>query len=44
MSCGVYHQHYIGDEILHISDQPLAIKNVVINMELNSSASDTPEK
>lgn len=36
---GAYHQHYIeGGQILHISDQPLAIKSVVLNME--SSASD----
>lgn len=32
---GVYHQHYIqGGQILHVSDQPLAVKSVVINMEL----------
>jgi hypothetical protein len=32
---GVYHQHYIqGGQILHISDQPIAVKNIVINMEL----------
>jgi len=32
---GRYHQHYVsGGQILHISDQPLAIKGVVINMEL----------
>lgn len=31
---GVYHQHYIeGGQILHISDQPLAVKSVVLNME-----------
>lgn len=29
---GKYHQHYIsGGQILHISDQPLAVKNVQIN-------------
>jgi hypothetical protein len=33
-SKGVYHQHYVmGGQILHISDQPLAVKNVVLNME-----------
>jgi len=33
-SKGVYHQHYpSGGQIIHISDQPLAIKNVIINME-----------
>lgn len=32
---GVYHQHYvIGGQILHISDQPLAVKGIIINMEL----------
>lgn len=31
---GVYHQHYVsGGQILHISDQPVAVKSVVINME-----------
>lgn len=31
---GSYHQHYIeGGQILHISDTPLAIKSVVLNME-----------
>jgi hypothetical protein len=34
---GVYHQHYItGGQIVHISDQPLAVKNVIINMELTN--------
>lgn len=33
---GVSHQHYVsGGQILHISDQPLAVKSVVINMELS---------
>lgn len=31
---GVYHQHYVtGGQILHISDQPLAVKGIIINME-----------
>lgn len=31
---GSYHQHYIeGGQILHISDTPLAVKSVVLNME-----------
>lgn len=38
---GVYHQHYLGDEILHVSDQPLAVKSVLMNFEL-TSASETP--
>lgn len=33
---GVYHQHYVsGGQILHISSEPLAVKGVVINMELS---------
>lgn len=33
---GVYHQHYIqGGQILHISDQPLAVKSIVLNMEVS---------
>ena len=32
---GRYHQHYIsGGQILHVSDQPLLVKGVVINMEI----------
>jgi hypothetical protein len=32
---GVYHQHYLaGGQIIHISDQPLAVKSIVLNMEL----------
>lgn len=30
---GAYHQHYIeGGQIVHVSDQPLAVKSIVINM------------
>lgn len=33
----IYHQHYIqGGQILHISSEPIAVKSVVINMELGS--------
>lgn len=33
-SKGVYHQQYItGGMILHISDQPISVKNVIINLE-----------
>jgi hypothetical protein len=33
---GVYHQHYVsGGQIVHISDQPLAVKSVIINMQLS---------
>lgn len=32
---GVYHQHYVsGGQIVHISDQPIQVKSVVINMEV----------
>lgn len=35
---GAYHQHYVeGGQIIHISDQPLAVKAVVLNMELDPS-------
>lgn len=30
---GVYHQHYVsGGQILHVSSQPLSVKNIIINM------------
>lgn len=33
-SKGNYHQHYVsGGQILHISDQPIAVKNIIINIE-----------
>lgn len=33
-SKGVYHQHYKGgNEMLHISDQPLAVKSIILNLE-----------
>jgi hypothetical protein len=36
---GVYHQHYLsGGQIIHVSDQPLAVKSVIINMELVGNA------
>ena len=37
-SKGIYHQQYItGGMILHISNQPIAVKSVVLNMETVSS-------
>lgn len=31
----VYHQHYVsGGQIVHISNQPLAVKGIIINMEI----------
>lgn len=36
-SRGVYHQHYVsGGQIVHVSDQPLVVKGIVINMELTT--------
>ena len=30
----VYHQHYVtSGQIIHVSDQPMAVKNITINME-----------
>ena len=35
---GRYHQHYFtGGQIIHISDQPIQVKSVVINMELTAA-------
>lgn len=32
---GVYHQHYVaGGQIVHVSNQPLSVKSIVINMEI----------
>jgi|SRR5579859_798869 len=42
-SKGVYHQQYItGGMILHVSDQPLAVHGIVINMELSKAAEGAP--
>lgn len=31
---GAYHQHYVsGGQIIHVSDQPLAVKSIIINVE-----------
>jgi len=38
-SKGVYHQHYLsGGQILHISNQPLAVSEVIINMEVSNGS------
>ena len=38
---GVFHQHYVsGGQILHISNQPLAVKGIIINMELTQKPSE----
>ena len=37
----VYHQHYVsGGQIVHISNQPLAVKGIIINMELTQKPED----
>lgn len=34
---GIYHQHYMtGGQILHISSEPLAVKSITINMEVQN--------
>ena len=33
---GRYHQHYVsGGQIMHISDQPIATKDIILNLELS---------
>ena len=33
-----YHQHYVtGGQILHVSDAPLAVKSIVLNLEITSA-------
>jgi hypothetical protein len=44
-SKGTFHQHYVGGgQIVHISSEPLAIKNVVLNMELSDKDAQTEAK
>jgi hypothetical protein len=39
-----YHQHYVtGGQILHVSDQPLSVKSIVINMELTQAPTEAHE-
>jgi len=34
-SKNIYHQHYVaGGQIVHVSDQPLAVKSIILNLEL----------
>ena len=36
-SAGIFHQHYIqGGQIVHVTSAPLAVKSVVLNMELSN--------
>jgi len=33
---GIYHQHYVtGGQIVHLSDQPIAVKSVILNLEIS---------
>lgn len=42
-SKGAYHQHYVaGGQILHVSDQPIAVKSVIINIETGET--DKPQE
>lgn len=42
-SNGSYHQHYLsGGQIVHVSDQPLSVKGVVVNMELTVKPGENP--
>lgn len=35
---GVYHQHFVtGGQIPHLSDQPIAVKSVILNMEVSEA-------
>ena len=35
---GKFHKHYVsGGQIIHISNQPISVKNIIINMELSGS-------
>jgi len=41
---GVYHQHYVsGGQIVHVSNQPLSVRGIIINMELTLAPKDTTE-
>lgn len=40
---GVFHQHYVsGGQILHISSEPLAVKGIIINMEITQKPEEKP--
>lgn len=38
-SRGIYHQHYVVGCEIHVSDQPLPVKSVVLNLELTDRES-----
>ena len=36
---GIYHEHQLtGGQIIHVSSEPLAVKSVIINMEISAKA------
>lgn len=38
----VFHQHYVsGGQIVHISSQPLAVKGIIINMEISQKSEES---
>ncbi len=38
---GVYHQHYVsGGQIIHVSNEPISVKGVVINMAIEKPMSE----
>lgn len=40
---GVYHQHYVGGgQIVHISSQPIAVRSVIINLEVAGGGDGHP--
>jgi hypothetical protein len=42
---GVYHQHYVsGGQIVHVSNQPLAVKGIIINMEITQKPEQETEE
>ncbi len=42
---GIYHQHYVqGGQIVHISSEPIAVKGIIINMEVSQTTSSSSDK
>ena len=40
-----YHQHYLsGGQIVHVSDQPLAVSSIIINVEQVSTEKKSEKK
>jgi len=41
ISVGAYHQHFFtGGQIIKVSDQPIQVKNIILNLELNQPAAN----